>query len=146
MKERKKIDAASLILCGGFLMLGSFLTISSFDLPSGTAGYPGAGFFPRALGITILMLSVFLALQSLHGRMITEFRMNHSRVVAGVGALTLAYLLSWGAGLFALRTFVFVLLLLRFLDQSWKTSVIVSAVLTGSVTLAFQFGLNLSLD
>jgi hypothetical protein len=52
----------------------------------------------------------------------------------------------WGSGLFALRSAVFLALFLRLLGETWKTSVAVSAVLAAGVTLAFQFGLRISLE
>jgi len=146
MKEQKTINGAGLVLSGCFLLLGAYLTLSSFSLPAGSGGYPGAGFFPRVLGIVILVLAVLLVCQTLLGGRVAGIQMGHGRMVAGVAALTLVYLLLWGTGIFALRTFVFVAIFLRFLGQPWKTGLTVSAVLTACVTAAFQYGLNLSLD
>jgi hypothetical protein len=93
-----------------------------------------------------LALSGMLAAQALLGRSGGRFRAGHVWMVAGVAGLTFAYLLLWGTGIFAVRTFLFVTVLLRFLGQSWKTAAAVSAVLTAATTAAFQIGLQLSLE
>jgi hypothetical protein len=63
-----------------------------------------------------------------------------------VAGLLFAYLLLWGTGLFALRTAVFLALLLRMLGQSWRTSAVVGLTLTAAIVLAFQYGLRVSLE
>jgi len=146
MNTKGKGVRADLVVAGVFMALGAYILVASLGLPAGSGGYPGAGFFPTVLGVVMLALSGMLGAQAVLGRSEGGFRADHGWMVTGVTGLTFAYLLFWGSGVFALRTFLFVALLLRFLGQSWKTGLTVSAVLTAATTAAFQMGLNLSLD
>ena len=76
----------------------------------------------------------------------TQFLIENRAAVVGAIGLTFVYLVLWGTGLFALRTGVFLALFLKFLGQNWKTSIAVAAVLTVTVTVAFQMGLRVSLE
>lgn len=129
-----------------FLMLGLYLAVSASALPGGSGGLPGAGFFPRIIGIVMALLSAALLVNTLRGSSTTAFDLSHGRVIGGVVGLTFVYLLLWGTGLFALRTFIFLVLFLRFLEQSWRTSLTVSGALTATIAAAFQYGLRVSLE
>jgi uncharacterized membrane protein len=118
-----------------FLALGLYLTLSSLRLPS------GPGFFPRTLGVLMVLLAV-AALRDRHRAASIENR----RTIAATLALTVLYLLLWGTGGFALKTGLYLLLLLRLYGQPWRPAVTVSLVLTALVTLGFQFGLRLTLE
>ena len=139
-------NRSDLIVGGLFLALGVYLTVSASLLPSGSGGVPGPGFFPRALGVVTILLSVMLLWSALKGDAPSQFALQHRRVIGGVAGLIFVYLLLWGTGLFALRTFVFLALFLRFLEQSWRTSATVAGALTAAIAAAFQYGLRVSLD
>ena len=128
-----------------FLLLGGCLFLSASGLPRGSGSLPGAGFFPRMIGGLMVVLAAALLGKAVRSEG-EAFSFEHRGAVAGVIGLIFGYLLLWGSGLFALRTAVFLALLLRFLGQSWKTSAAVAAVLTALVTLAFQWGLRVSLE
>ena len=135
-----------LVVGGLFLVLGVYLTVSAAALPADSGGLPGAGFFPRIIGVVTVLLSSALLLKALRGASASTFALPHGRVIGGVVGLTFVYLLLWGTGFFTLRTFVFVVLFLRFLAQSWRASVTVAAVLTAAIAAAFQYGLRVSLE
>lgn len=139
-------NRTDLIVGGLFLALGVYLTVSASMLPSGSGGLPGAGFFPRGVGVATVLLSVMLLFNALKGTATSRFALEHGRVIGGVVGLTFVYLLLWGTGLFALRTFVFLALFLRFLEQSWRTSATVAGALTAAIAAAFQYGLRVSLE
>ena len=119
-----------LVVGGLFLALGIYLAVSASLLPSGSGGLPGAGFFPRVVGLVTIVLSAMLLFNALKGAATSQFVLEHGRIIGGVVGLTFVYLLLWGTGLFALRTFVFLALFLRFLEQSWRTSATVAGALT----------------
>jgi hypothetical protein len=139
-------NRSDLIVGGLFLALGVYLTVSAGLLPSAPGGIPGAGFFPRVVGVVTILLSVMLLWSALKGAEPSQFALQHRRVIGGVAGLIFVYLLLWGTGLFALRTFVFLALFLRFLEQSWRTSATVAGALTAAIAAAFQYGLRVSLD
>ncbi len=139
-------NRTDLILGGLFLALGIYLTVSASLLPSGLGGLPGAGFFPRAVGVVTTLLSAMLLFNALRGTGSSHFALEHGRIIGGVVGLTFVYLLLWGTGMFALRTFVFLVLFLRFLVQSWRASLGVAGALTAAIAAAFQYGLRVSLE
>ena len=128
-----------------FLLLGAYLVVSALGLPAGSGSLPGAGFFPRVIGVLMFLLAAALGWEGVRGGG-KHFELEHRGAVAGVIGLFFGYLLLWGTGLFALRTVAFLVLFLRFLGQSWKASVTVAAVLTATVAIAFQMGLRVSLE
>lgn len=140
MKTSSKYNWADLLVAGGFLLLGLYLLVSGSRLPS------GAGFFPVVLGVVITVLSVGLLVKNLRTTTVNTFTVGNSTVLISVILLIGAYLAFWGTGWFGLRTFVLLAVMMRVLRESWRTSILVSAVLTIGVTLAFKLGLHVSLN
>ncbi len=136
---------ANYLVAGSFLALGVYLLVSGMLLPAGMGRAPGPGFFPELIGAVIVLLALSLFLETSRLKA-AGFELGNPRAVAGAIGLTFLYLLLWGTGLFPLRTAVFLALLLRFLGQRWKASLSVAAILAAAVTLAFQFGLRVSLE
>jgi hypothetical protein len=135
-----------LILGASFLALGVALVVSSYALPRGMSGLPGPGFFPRVIGAVMMLLSLALVWQARRGGEADRSAPPDVRAVVGVVGLLFLYLLAWGTGLFPVRTAIFLLLLLRFLGQSWRSGLTVSLCLTAAIVLAFQVGLGVSLE
>ncbi len=130
---------------GAFLVLGTALAASGLTLPPGVGGLPGAGFFPQAIGVLMALLALGLLVKR-SGRGDESPGISNARQVAGTAAILFGYLLLWGTGLFLVRTVVFLALLLRFLGQKWPVAVGYAAALTAVVYLAFDGGLNVSLE
>ena len=126
-----------------FLLFAGALLLGARALPAGIGKLPGAGFFPFWIGVAMVLLAAPLALRAPAVEAKAPARWDRPAMVAG---LTLVYLLLWGSGLFALRTVVFLALLLRLLGESWRASAGVSVTLTAAVVLAFQYGLRVSLE
>jgi hypothetical protein len=143
---RAKVNWTDISLAVFFLLIGIYLTVSASVLPAASGGLAGPGFFPRAIGVVMLGLGTILLFQGIRARSTASFDVRHGGTIAAIVILTALYLLLWGIGFFPLRTFIFVVLFLRLLGESWKTGVGVSLVLTAAVTGAFQYGLRLSLD
>jgi hypothetical protein len=137
---------SNLVVAAAFLLLGIYLAASASGLPPGIGGLPGPGFFPQVIGSVTILLAVCLLVQTARRRESEDFALANKGAVAGAIGLMFLYLLLWGSGWFALRTAVFLTLLLRFLGQRWGTSVIVGVALTATVVGAFQYGLRISLE
>ncbi len=135
MSGDRILGAAFALVAGGFI-------VSARALPAGLANVPGAGFFPFWIGLAMLGLSIPLLFRNTGA---TE-KAEGWRQAAAVAGLTLVYLLLWGQGFFALRTFIFLAVLLRLLGESWRAGATVSATLTAAVVVAFQYGLRVSLE
>ena len=135
-----------LIVGTAFLVLGAALVVSSYALPAGLGRLPGPGFFPRVIGGVMTLLSFALLWRARQGEETANAAPADLRTVLGVVGLLFLYLLLWGTGLFPVRTAVFLLVLLRFLGQSWRSGLTVSLSLTAAIVLAFQIGLRVSLE
>ena len=131
---------------GVFLAIGLGLVATGLAFPEGVGGLPGAGFFPQVIGGVMALLACGLLLR---GRKATDdegAEVSNARQVMGTAALLFVYLLLWGSGFFVPRTAVFLALMLRFLGQSWPSALGYSVALTTFVYLAFNMGLNVSLE
>ncbi len=131
---------------GAFLLAGLGLVFSGTRFPAGVGGLPGAGFFPQAIGTMMAVLAAALTLRGLRSAPTTAAAGTDLRAVAVVGALLCGYLALWGSGFFLVRTAVFLVLVLRFLGQRWLPSLAYAAALVAFVHLAFEAGLNVSLE
>ena len=140
------MNRANLILAALFLAFGLYLVVSASFLPAGSGRVPGPGFFPQTVGVVILVLAALLFVQAFRETDATKFVVENHLAIGGAIGLTFLFLSLWGTGLFALRTLVFLTLFLRFLGEQWRQSLTVAAVLTVAVTLAFQYGLRVSLE
>lgn len=135
------------VVAGGlFLALGIALLASGAGFPAGVGGLPGAGFFPQVIGTVTALLAGALVVTSRSGGAESPVEIENVRHVAGALGLLCLYLLLWGTGFFVIRTAVFLLLLLRFLGQRWPSAAVCSTVLTVFAYLAFDTGLNVSLE
>jgi len=137
---------ADRVLAIAFLALGAGLVASSFALPEGVGRVPGPGFFPRAIGGATLLLALLLLGQARGAAPAEAASPADVRATLGAVALLALYLLSWGTGLFALRTALFLVLFLRFLGQPWRTAVAVALPLSAAVFLVFGTALGVRLD
>lgn len=135
------------VVAGGlFLALGIALLATGAAFPAGVGGLPGAGFFPQVIGAVTALLAGALVVNSRSGGAESSLEIENIRSVAGALGLLCVYLLLWGTGFFVIRTVVFLLLLLRFLGQRWTSAAVCSTVLTVFAYLAFDTGLNVSLE
>lgn len=140
------MSRSNLAVAAAFLVLGAYLAASASALPAGVGRLPGPGFFPQVIGSVTLLLAVALLIQTARRRGGGDFEVANTRGLAGAIGLVFVYLMLWGSGWFAVRTAVFLALLLRFLGQRWTASIAVAMALTAVVVGAFQYGLSISLE
>lgn len=138
------MERSDVVAGGLFLALGIALLATGAAFPAGVGGLPGAGFFPQIIGGVTALLAGALVMNSRAGGSPVEIE-NFRHVAGALGLLGL-YLLLWGTGFFVIRTAVFLALLLRFLGQRWMPAAACSTVLTVFAYLAFDTGLNVTLE
>lgn len=139
------MQRTDLVTGGLFLAGGLALVVSGMAFPPGVGNLPGAGFFPQAIGGVMTLLAVALLWRG-RQREGESVSIANPRLVLGTAALLFVYLLTWNSGLFPVRTLAFLLATLRFLGQSWKQATVYGVALTAFVYLAFDTGLNVSLE
>lgn len=127
-----------------FALVAAAFILGAEALPPSLGNLPGAGFFPFWIGVAMLGLSIPLLFRG--GIPAVRTPAGGWAQAGMVAGLTLVYLLLWGSGFFALRTMIFLAILLKLLGESWKSSVGVSATLTAVVVAAFQYGLRVNLE
>lgn len=137
---------ADVVAGGAFLAVGLLLVSTGLTFPEGVGGLPGAGFFPQVIGGVMALLACALLVQGYRTTATGTIMLSNLRQVGGTVALLLAYLLLWGTGFFAVRTIVFLAVMLRFLGQGWPSALGYAAALTAFVYAAFDLGLNVSLE
>lgn len=129
-----------------FFALGFFVVIESFGFPPGIERMPGPGFFPQLIGFTMMLLAALVAAQSFTQALAIPLEIENKAAVLSVLALTLAYVSLWGTGAFAIRTMIFLTLLLRLLGERWREAITVALVISAGIVLGFSYGLRLSLE
>lgn len=134
------------IVAAAFAAFASLLLFGSWLLPPGMGRVPGPGFFPISVGVTMLALSLAMFVRPTALTAPLSLLRRDTRLATIVALVTLAYLALWGTGFFFLRTVLFLFLLLRLLGEKSRTGITVAVVLTTAVTLAFQYGLHVSLE
>jgi hypothetical protein len=134
------------IVAAAFAAFASLLLFGSWLLPPGMGRVPGPGFFPICVGVTMLALSLAMVVRPMALTAPLSLLRGDTRLAAIIALVTFAYLALWGTGFFFLRTVLFLFLLLRLLGEKSRTGIAVAVVLTTAVTLAFQYGLHVSLE
>jgi Tripartite tricarboxylate transporter TctB family len=129
-----------------FLALSAGLAAGAWALPGGVGSVPGPAFFPLGIAAAMAALSIALLFQVEPAPSESSALPGAWKRIGGVVALLFFYLLLWGTGLFAVRTAVFLCLMLRWTGQGWRASAGVAATLTAIVVLAFQAGLKVALE
>lgn len=127
-----------------FTLIAAAFLWGAESLPPSLGKLPGAGFFPFWIGAAMLGLAAPLLFRK--GEPAAETPAGGWARAGMVAGLTMLYLLLWGSGLFAVRTVLFLAILLKLLGESWRASVGVSATLTAVVVAAFQYGLRVNLE
>jgi hypothetical protein len=134
------------IVAAAFAVLAALLLFGSYLLPEGIGRLPGPGFFPISIAGVMLALSLALLVRPAPVESAGSLLRGDLRQVGIAAAITFAYLALWGTGFFFLRTVLFLYLFLRLLGEKPRAGVAVALVLTATVTLAFQYGLHVSLE
>ncbi|MBM3357611.1 MAG: tripartite tricarboxylate transporter TctB family protein [Betaproteobacteria bacterium] len=120
------------------LLLGVFAAWEGARMPQGTAGLPGPGVMPVALGVVLALCSVALMTISARARVAGEpVAIGHRRITAAVLALFAAGLLWESAGFLVTSTlFLFVLLWILSTLGWWRSLV---AAMLGALAARFVF-------
>ncbi len=130
---------------GAFLVLGLGVLVSSFGFPAGMGRLPGPGFFPAVIGAAISCFALALLWSAFQKPAGGSASIGGRKTLAITIGLLMVYLALWGVVPFPIRTLAFVAVFLRLVGETWLRSVMVAAVLTTAVVLAFQYGLRVSL-
>lgn len=120
------------------LLLGVFAAWEGARMPQGTAGLPGPGVMPVALGVVLALCSVALMTMSARATAAGEpVAIGHRRITGAVLALFVAGLLWERAGFLVTSSLFLFVLLWTLSTLGWWRS-LVAAVL-GAVAARFVF-------
>ena len=140
MNRPDRIVAVAFAVLAGLLLFGSWL------LPAGMGRLPGPGFFPGVIGAAMMALSVALVVRPSAAETAGSLLRGEMRTAGIAALLTFGYLALWGSGFFFLRTVLVLYVFLRILGEKPRAGISVALVLTAAVTLAFQYGLHVTLE
>jgi putative tricarboxylic transport membrane protein len=138
--KESQIRKADSVSAGALALLGLYLVVRASNLPFGSLGQPGPGFFPLSLSVLLVVLASVLSIRSRFGiadNSIARFGSHASHVLLAGAAMVL-----YVAGLeqfgFPLLTSALLLFLLRGLGRvSWWASATLAA--TGTAIAFFLF-------
>lgn len=128
-----------------FLSFGLAAIFFARDYPVGTAARMGPGYFPRGLGILMLVLGAILALRSL--------RMSGNKIEFGsfkpllivLGSVIVFALIAPKLGLIVSTILLILISSTADKEYRWKESMIAALVLAVFTIAAFSWGLKLQL-
>lgn len=140
MSSTDRIVAVAFAILAGSLLFGSWL------LPPGIGRLPGPGFVPGSIAGVMLILSLALLVRPEAAEPSEALLRGDLRLVAIAALITFAYVALWGTGFFFLRTALYLYMFLRVLGEKPRAGIAVALVLAATVTLAFQYGLHVTLE
>jgi len=113
------------------------------NYPLGTAARMGPGYFPRILGIILVLFGGFLAVRALRLQGSPISAVVARPLVVILGSLTLFGMLLQPLGIFLSTILLIVLSSMASREFTWRASAIGSVVLAVFCYLVFSVGLNL---
>lgn len=139
-KIRHPKDFASGLM---FVAFGAFDLVVASTYPLGTAARMGPGYFPRILGILLILFGAILALRALklQGEPIRFGSLTRPAIVLG-SVVIFGVMVPW-AGL-VVSTIVLILVSSAASPEfRWKEAVIAGCILAAAAVLGFVWGLGL---
>jgi len=125
-----------------WLALSIYLAEESYRLDLGTLNQPGSGFFPFLASATLFFLSLILLVQSASkkpGKKPDKARTSYRNIILCLACLYVyAWIFDWLG--FVPSTFLFIVLLIKFIGNKGWTSAILTGALTAILSYIF-FGL-----
>ncbi|MGB3423982.1 MAG: tripartite tricarboxylate transporter TctB family protein [Castellaniella sp.] len=125
-----------------FILMGVAFLIMAWPFPAGTQdGVPGPGYFPIALSLLLIVLSLIMIVNGIVRK--TSFNFFDTLFKANLGVLLLtnlaliAYLVLWGLVPFVLNTGVFLIVLGMIFRRKFVTNAIFSILTTAIIYLLF---------
>jgi hypothetical protein len=135
-----------LSLAAAFFALGLFVFIEASRLPAGLGLMPGPGFFPQLVSVLMMILAASVAAPAVFGTSVSPVTIQNKVTVWSILLLVFAYIALWGTGGFAVRTAVFLVILLKVLGERWVSAIVVAVAISAGIVLGFSYGLRLSLE
>jgi len=128
-----------------YIAFGLAAIIIAYSYPVGSAGRMGPGYFPRGLGILLILLGLILAVRSLRVRGTPLTFGSFKPLLIVVGSVVLFGIAAPKLGLLVATVLLVVASSTASDEFRWKEAIIASVCLAAFAWLAFAKGLNLQL-
>ena len=129
-----------------FMIFAVVIFTQSLDLRPGVGGDVGAGFFPRAISVMIMVCGIVIIIQELRKNSGEKLLSKYVAKALLLGIMTVAYVFLMNLVGFIIVTPIYIFLFLFFINQrKWHMMAIYSVVLTASVYTVFRVILNVRL-
>ncbi|MCC6194083.1 MAG: tripartite tricarboxylate transporter TctB family protein [Burkholderiales bacterium] len=130
-----------------YIAFGVFAILIALNYPVGTAGRMGPGYFPRALGILLILLGAVLSLRALRLRGSPIAFPTFKPLFIIIGSVVLFGVVAGPLKLgLVVATVVLIVTSSMASDEfTWKAALVSSVALAAFTVLAFAYGLQLQL-
>lgn len=128
-----------------FIAFGVAAVVIAFEYPVGSAGRMGPGYFPRALGILLIVIGAFLALRALRIQGTPLSFPTFKPLIIILASIALFGLLAPYFGMVVAIVALIVASSTASHEFRWKEAIISSVLLAAFSVIAFGYGLQLQL-
>lgn len=133
------------------ILISAAAFINAFTFPGGTSdGVPGAGVFPQALCVIIILINLILIVQTIREKQphvpMTEEHKEGMKRLGMLVAATAAMLVIWGHIHFIILCSIYLIVVGLILKQNMKTFVPGAIVSSAALFFIFQQLLNVMLN
>jgi hypothetical protein len=128
-----------------YIAFGTAAIVIALDYPLGTANRMGPGYFPRGLGVLIILLGAILVLRSFKLRGEPMRFPTFKPILVVLGSVVVFGLVAPKGGLVVATILLIVLSSTASHEFRWKEAIIASVIMAAFVVAAFAYGLQLQL-
>jgi hypothetical protein len=130
-----------------YVAFGVAAIVIALNYPVGSAGRMGPGYFPRALGILLIVLGAILVLRALRLRGTPMSFPTYKPLLIIIGSVVLFGLVAGPMKLGLVAATIVLILVSSWASDEfwWKEAVISSIILAAFTVAAFAYGLKLQL-
>jgi hypothetical protein len=128
-----------------YIAFGTVGIVIALDYPLGTANRMGPGYFPRGLGMLMILLGAILVLRSFKLRGAPLSFPSFKPILIVLGSVIVFGLAAPKGGLVVATILLIVLSSTASHEFRWKEAIIASVVMAAFVVAAFAWGLKLQL-
>lgn len=130
-----------------YIAFGAFAIVVALNYPVGSAGRMGPGYFPRALGILLIVLGAILVLRALRLQGTPMSFPTYKPLLVIIGSVVLFGLVAGPLKLGLVAATIVLIIVSSWASDEfrWKEAVISSLLLAAFTVAAFAYGLKLQL-
>ncbi|MCL2616797.1 MAG: tripartite tricarboxylate transporter TctB family protein [Defluviitaleaceae bacterium] len=136
----------SILATLGFMILAAVFFVIASDMPDGSGGDVGAGFFPRVISVMMIVCGIVIIIDEWKKNSPAPFFNAYITRALLIGAITIAYIYFMGIVGFLVVTPIYIMVYLVLLKQkNMMLNVAYSIAISATVFVVFGMLLNVRL-